>query len=131
MKSYGDGGICCEGAGCTGLSKDYPDCSSYNVSMNTECAAGAIEKEPNPKIEPIDPPQVCTAGSKREIVQKCGAETGWKCNEDGSGWENYEESCEYTEQEKASCECDDTPPITANCDQFCKYIYTPTMKRIV
>lgn len=123
MKSYGDGGICCEGAGCAGLSKDYPDCSSYNVSMNTECAAVAIEKEPNPKIEPIVPPQVCTPGSKREIVHKCGIETGWKCNEDGSGWKNYEESCEYTEQEKTSCECDDTPAQTADCDDYCLAYY--------
>ena len=124
IKSYGDGGICCEGDGCTSLSKDYPSCSSYNVSVNTECAAEAIEKEPTPQVdEPVVPPQVCTPGSKREIVQKCGTETGWKCNEDGSGWKNYEESCEYTEQEKTSCECDDTPAQTADCDDYCLAYY--------
>ena len=53
MKSYADGGICCEGTDCNSLGKNYPSCASYVAVANIECTAeGAPEPEPEPEPEP-------------------------------------------------------------------------------
>ena len=74
MKSYADGGICCEGADCNSLGKNYPSCASYVAVANIECAAeGAPEPEPEPEPEcnlPTTKTEICPSPQDGTIYYK-------------------------------------------------------------
>lgn len=68
--SYQDGRICCAGAGCDALNKNYPSCEDMTVPENDECAPGENPSEPEP-----DPD--CINGDMEQQDVPCG------CNEEG------------------------------------------------
>ena len=89
MKSYADGGICCEGADCNSLGKNYPSCASYKAVANIECAAeGAPEPEPEPD------PNVCELYDHQENcpVGYTGGSRYYKVNADCTGYD-VEDTC--------------------------------------
>ena len=93
MKSYADGGICCEGADCNSLGKNYPSCASYVAVANIECAAeGAPEPEPEPE------PECNLPTTKTEICPS---------PQDGTIYYTLNEDCEYEETSK---DCHDPAP---------------------
>ena len=78
MPSYEDGRVCCEGAECDKLNKDYPTCTSLTASSDyaagTECAAdGGI----NPQVTPEcvgEYRRSCGCGGVQ--IRLCNASTG-------------------------------------------------------
>ena len=91
MKSYADGGICCEGADCNSLGKNYPSCDSYKAVANIECAA---EGAPEPEPEPEPDPNVCELYDHQENcpVGYTGGSRYYKVNADCTGYD-VEDTC--------------------------------------
>ncbi len=99
MPSYMDGRICCDGAGCAGLNKDYPTCEALtalpNYQPGTECAAASATPTPTP--------QGCGEKPTQPEDKLCG------CN--NTGHQSYtwnEESCEW--ELDSTCEGENTAP---------------------
>ena len=99
MKSYGDGRICCEGADCVNLSKDYPACSDLTVA-NTECGGAVVGEEA----------QVTSQGCNLQpYTVNCADEMG----ENWEGTINYKVNsitCEYYKESNCT-------PTTPECDE--------------
>lgn len=109
MPSYADGRVCCEGAGCTQLNKDYPTCAELQTKpdykVSTECTA-TLPPPSEPEQEP--PPNACS--DPQETTEPCSTGCGVKTREvigceDGS-WQygNWNESaCREPETETYDC----------------------------
>ena len=66
IPSYTDGRICCSGAGCDKLNKDYPQCGSFTPDEAT-CEAEIPEPEPEP-----EPETTCTLTDYTRTCQEEG-----------------------------------------------------------
>ncbi|MBR4682012.1 MAG: hypothetical protein IKP06_01725, partial [Elusimicrobiaceae bacterium] len=90
MPSYTDGRICCEGAGCSQLNKDYPTCEALRrmpdyEAPNTACTANLPGETNDPSLTCIGTTPVhtrpCPDGA-------CGQETNtYSCNQNTLQWE--------------------------------------------
>ncbi|MBR4591661.1 MAG: prepilin-type N-terminal cleavage/methylation domain-containing protein, partial [Elusimicrobiaceae bacterium] len=103
MPSYLDGRICCEGAECDKLNKDYPTCTDLTQKADyeeeTDCAATGIAPTPScsgPSVE------TCGCNGAGTRSRTCDPDTGtWS---DWSGC-SAPEACECTDDEYEDCEC--------------------------
>ena len=110
MLSYKDGQICCEGAYCDSLNKDYVRCSSLTVGVD-ECAADSAEEEPEVSYE-------CSGSALTgQLCSSCGGTRTRTatCNHSTGTWEYGEWSeCSIPESSCSSSGCDeDTKPETS------------------
>jgi prepilin-type N-terminal cleavage/methylation domain-containing protein len=109
MLSYADGRICCEGAGCSGLNKNYPTCSDLEHMEDFKTGTSCVneEKEADPDSTPLD----CTEEPlvERTCPAGCGKQTRDKtCNHATGEWEYgaWGPSCpEKPEDNNRMCEC--------------------------
>ena len=103
MPSYLDGRICCEGAECDKLNKDYPTCTDLTQKADyeeeTDCAATGIAPTPScsgPSVE------TCGCNGAGTRSRTCDPDTGtWS---DWSGC-SAPEACECTDDEYEDCDC--------------------------
>lgn len=134
IPSYADGRICCDGAYCAELNKDYPSCNEMSVkaspsscvvaglqgntgTMGSECTDG--EKQ----YDPCGP--TCDRGNK--LVRECvdgawQARNGQCLNASGGEITNHECSCEYYSGAKPpdttqSCNVCGHQDVTYSCDE--------------
>ena len=123
MLSYADGRICCEGAACAQLNKDYPTCEELRAKADFKNAAECAAEMP-PDVEPVEPvdpvvPTLCEPGEKVVSSCKCQRETGKICSADGMAWEEYDNgTCALTDAEKTSCSCVEKPVYTMPCSEW-------------
>ena len=105
MPSYADGRVCCEGADCGKLNKDYPGCSELqnkpDYQVATDCTATLEEPsgpEPEPKECSGSSTEPCGCEEKGERTRTCNHETG-----EWSAWSACSiEEC--SEDETISCD---------------------------
>ena len=84
MPSYADGRICCDGAECSKLNKDYPSCTELvakaDYQVATECA---INPDPISEKECLSTPE-----TSRDCGTGCGKQTrSATCNHVTGNWE--------------------------------------------
>ena len=71
IPSYADGRICCTGAGCDKLDKDYPKCSELtNLARNEDCEVVVARTSPAPTPEPTPTPPGCS--TEKPLNIPCG-----------------------------------------------------------
>ena len=99
---YKTGEICCEGAGCEGLSKNYPACSAAPVD---ECITG----ETTPP--PYSPSVPCTGPSTQSCGCKGGGTQSRTCDTSTGSWSDWG-AC--TISDACPCEGDSTRPCGCN-----------------
>ncbi len=107
MPSYADGRVCCEGAGCTQLNKDYPTCAELQTKpdykVSTECTAtvGCGDR-------PLNQTRSCEEGNGTQTrTPICNAETKtWEWTDwEGECVSEEEPVCTPGEKEQVSCRC--------------------------
>jgi len=92
IPSYADGRICCSGADCDKLNKNYPKCDDFTPEASPAACAGEVPSEPEPTPE-------CTNGETRgsETCNGCGTRTTQKCV--SGKWTNSPGACSKTVEE--------------------------------
>ena len=91
MPSYADGRICCDGADCEKLNKNYPSCTGFTYEPSPDSCAGTVT--------PVEPePKNCTgtAVTERACTSGCGTEHRTAtCNTSTGNWEYsaWDNSC--------------------------------------
>ena len=114
MLSYKDGQICCEGAYCDSLNKDYDKCSLLSVEVD-ECAADTSEEEPEKWYE-------CSGSALTgQVCSSCGGTRTRTavCNHSTGNWEYGEWSaCSRPESECPTNKCDEAekPDTSQECN---------------
>lgn len=100
MPSYADGRVCCEGAECNKLNKDYPSCAELEAKpdykLATQCKAELPTCDNSHTEGEISTQTACGCGT--------ATYTRWTCN--GSAWITYQDasSCRNVSQEQSACE---------------------------
>ena len=95
MPSYKDGRLCCEGAECSKLNKDYPLCDDLrgaaDFATGSECSAGIVP--PTSEPENPCPPEERPTETTRPCDTGCGEQTSVVTCED-DGWQvNWVGTC--------------------------------------
>ena len=126
MPSYADGRICCDGADCAKLNKNYPSCTGFTYEESPDSCAGTVTPDPEPEPEPEPTPipcsgpstQACGCPKKGTQTRTCNTTTG-----EWSGWSacSISDSCECTgtKNDRRACTAGDTCGFetrTATCD---------------
>lgn len=102
IPSYADGRICCEGADCDKLNKNYPKCGEFTPEASPEACAGEVEETPEPSAPPA---YECTGNA----TEACGCQSkgtrSRTCNTATGVWSDWG-VCSISD----SCECTGTKP---------------------
>ncbi len=137
IKTYLDGGICCRGAYCSSLNKDYPNCEDYEATPNTkDCVPAGVEEEgeidaesPSRQCMLTNYEENCPSGKTGKIYytvnDACEYEVNNQCvdactksayeidcpvGQTGTVYFTVNDACEYVKDDSA---CKD---ISAQCD---------------
>ena len=104
MLTYLDGGICCTGADCSSLNKNYPSCKDYAdvAKANTECAAKDLPGPvPPPVVEECDNADEYTQGDTFTVQENgCTVTKKWTF----SGYP----TCTWNAEQVGDPECEET-----------------------
>ncbi|MDY6040233.1 MAG: prepilin-type N-terminal cleavage/methylation domain-containing protein, partial [Elusimicrobiaceae bacterium] len=96
MPSYADGRICCDGADCEKLNKNYPSCTGFTYEPSPDSCTGTVT--------PVEPEiKSCTGSS----TQACGCQgkgtQSRTCNTTTGEWSDWG-ACSVSDE----CECTGT-----------------------
>ncbi len=98
MPSYADGRICCDGADCEKLNKNYPSCTGFTYEPSPDSCAGTVT--------PVEPEIKSCSGSS---TQACGCQNkgtqSRTCNTTTGEWSDWG-ACSVSDE----CECTGTKP---------------------
>ena len=113
MKSYADGGLCCEGNYCEKLNKSYPACNEYNPTVLSGCAvppSGEENQVLGGGITTCDE----TLHYEGEVAEKTDCACGgprivkYTCNQATYNWDTYvAQDCKPVSE--CQSPCDKTP----------------------
>ena len=113
MLSYQDGSLCCSGADCAKLNKNYPSCDGLTFPPSgcegNDGDGSGVGTDPTPIPEPTPTPD-CTDGQVRgsQSCNGCGTQTTQACV--GGKWEDRLGACSKTAAECETRGCTTSQP---------------------